>query len=343
MEIWPEGTSRSVTNNTSAYGSVLMKTANTSTGVTLTNSQQASVPSGTNLTYSNQISKTAAGTLAAGTISALQYTVEGYDVSKMFNQESSVILWVKSSVASNRSLSIQNGSASHAYVQQYTINAINTWELKVIKLPALNTCPGAIDRVNGAGATIIIPIVSGSNFQTATLNSWVAGPKFSGIGEDTTWLTGTTHDFSIAGVMLLPGDWTELTSAKYDFIRAGRNFQDEMSMSQRYYENSWEFNTSLAAAASASVTMYTTDSSNRFSETVMYKVKKRALPTVTSYESTGKTVDQAIVVAQGSGSPVAGGVAVYTPQLDVGFGMQINGGGGTAGRLAFYWRADARF
>ncbi len=335
MEFWPEGTSRSVANNTSFYGSVLMKAANTSTGVTLTNDRQASVPSNTNLVYSNRISKTAAGTLAAGTISALQYTIEGYDLSSMISKESSLIFWVKSSVASNRGLSIQNGSASHAFVQQYTINQANTWELKVIKFPALNTCPGTLDRTNGAGATIIFSIVSGSNFQTSTLNSWVAGPKFSGIGEDTTWLTGTNHDFSIAGVMALPGDWTSLTSAGYEFIRAGKNFQDELAMSGRYYEKSYNFNEPVGTSSASENFRWRAITSDI--RPVTFKIRKRTTSTVIIYSPfTGASGFVRDVSAGVDRSAIVGSSNEY--------GFQIDGNATPSGNgFTVHFSSDARF
>lgn len=268
MEIWPEGTSRSVLNNTDAYGSVLFQTGNTSTGVTLTNSRQASIPSGTNIPFSNQVSKTAAGTLAASTVSRLRYIVEGYDINTLLNKEFSVIFWVKSSVASNRSVSIRNGSLSHSFVQQYNIAQANTWELKVLKFDALNTCPGTLEKTNLSGMNLVFNIVSGATSQTATLNQWVSGNFVSGIGEDTTWLTGTNHDFNIAGVMILPGDWTSLTSAGYQFLRAGRNFAQENEMAQRYYEaGAFRFRAALTSGS--------------IEGAIFFSVEKRFTPTIT--------------------------------------------------------------
>jgi len=305
MEIWPEGTSRSVANNTSAYGAVLFKCANTSTGITLTTSQQASIPSGTNIPFSNQISKTAAGTLAAGTISYLSYSAEGYDINRLINDESSLVFWVKSSVASNRSVSIQNNSGSHAYVQQYNIATANVWQLVVLKLPALSTCPGTIEKTNGAGLNIIFSIVNGTTFQTSSLSSWIAGPKFSGVGEDTTWLTGTTHDFSIAGVMVLPGDFRSLSTntSAYRFLRAGRNFQDELAMSERYYEITiFAAETSLASGSQTGL------------GAVAWRVQKRTTPTVDSQgNSTANSLRN-----QNTGATVTGmnfGPSIYGTQI----------------------------
>lgn len=280
MEIWPEGTSRSVANNTAPYGSVLFRMDNGNTSVTLTNSRQTSVPSNTNLTFSNQVSKTAAGTLASTTYCMWQYFVEGNDIYRMWNQETTVLFWVRSSVASNRSLTIVNGSNTHSYIQQYSISAANAWELKAIRLPALSTCPGAISRDNTLGLQIRFSIVAGSTFQSATTNQWVSGNYVSGIGEDTTWLTGTAHNFSITGVMVLPGNWEGLTAAQYNFVRAGRNFAEEIAISQRYFEKSYDLNTDPATLTRVGVRGGDTAGTGNYETSY---IRKRIAPNVVFY------------------------------------------------------------
>jgi len=278
MEIWPEGTSRSVANNTLAYGSALFKTNNNTTGITLTNSQQSSVPSGTNIPFSNQISKTAAGTLAAVTAVSSQYHIEGYDVNKLLSDEFTVIFWVKASVASNRSVSLHNTGNTHSFVQQYNIASANTWQLVALKVPALSTCPGTINKTNGFGVQLVFGAVLGTTWQTSSLNSWIAGDFYAGVGEDTTWLTGTTHDFSIAGVMILPGDYRSLTTntSAYRFLRSGRNFQEEVSKTQRYVEligSVLEFNIAFGTGWSTSTSAVAMSG--------LFKVVKRAAPQAT--------------------------------------------------------------
>ena len=169
FEIWPEGNSRSVANNTLAYGGVLYRLQNNSTAITLTNSQQSSVPSGTAIPFSNQVSKTAAGTLTTTTNTRLITYIEGYNVMPIYDKDFSIIFWVKSTVAGNRSVSLQNTGITHSLVKQYTINQANTWELKVVTFPALNTCPGTIDRTNNYGLAINHAIVTGSTVQTSSL------------------------------------------------------------------------------------------------------------------------------------------------------------------------------
>jgi hypothetical protein len=282
MEIWPEGTSRSIANNAAAYGPVLFQYNNISSGITTTLARSSDVPTNSGLNFSTRVSKTAAGTLAAGTRSILHYHVEGYDLRPVINNQWTLIFWVKSSVAATRSVSVRNGTTTHSYVKQYTINQANTWELKAVSFPAMSTCPGALDRANGLGMVIGWDIVTGSTFTTSSVNQWVTGNFSSGPGGDTTWLTGTTHDFSIAGVMVLPGNWEGLNAAQYNFVRAGRNFEDEVAMSQRYYEKSYD--TDIAPGAlSDNGFICNIRASGAAGGSITFKSTKRAIPIVTAY------------------------------------------------------------
>lgn len=338
MEIWPEGTSRSVVNNSTAYGAVLFQCFNTSSGITLTNAQQSSIPSGTDIPFSNQISKTSAGTLAAGTNTGLAYFIEGYDVQRMYNNSSSLIFWVKSSVASNRSISFRNVGNTHSYVQQYNIASINTWQLVVVSIPSLNTCPGTINRTNDRGLVVTFPIVSGSTFQTSTLNAWQSGLYLSGISEDSTWLTGTTHDFSIAGVMVLPGDWSSLKSNtnKYTFLRAGKNFQEELAMTQRYYEKSLDLGAVPGLPQTTQEQLNFPSAIGNLRWWISFKVNKRITnPTFLTYSP-----------VTGIGPNVrdsAGADRAQINDFQNESGARLSANGLTGVGASWYWTADARF
>ena len=331
MEIWPEGTSRSIANNAQAYGGCLFQCGNSATGVTLTNSQQASIPSGTNVPFSNQLSKTAAGSMAAGTYSVISYQVEGYDVNKLLNDEFSIIFWVKSSVASNRTLSLRNGSSSHSYLQQYTISAANTWQLVALKVPALSTCPGTINKTNTPGLIISwSAVMAGTTYQTSTLGSWVSGAFLSGVGEDTTWLTGTTHDFSIAGVMVLPGDWRSLSTntSQFRFLRSGRNFQEEVQKSYRYYQ------TNSHSAPQAGNSSGVLGGIGR----VGLPVDMRTIPTFLAYTGNGGTVN----AARNDNNGATEGALIYGVSSN---NISIRSTSALSAGVSFsvFWTADARF
>lgn len=348
MEIWPEGTSISVANNSQFYGSVLFRTRNTSTGVTLTNARSSTVPSGVSFPFSNSISKTAAGSVVAGTQSRISYFIEGYDAQRINLDSWSLIFWVKSTVASNRSVAITNNSGSHSYVQQYAIAATNTWQLVALNFPALSTCPGTIDKTINIGLEIDFNIVAGSTFQTSSLNQWNAGFFTSGTGEDQTWVTGTTHDFFIAGVMVIPGDWRSLSSntSAYRLLKAGRNFQEELSMSQRYFEAAnidnnggvsdgrhfWPGNTPTTTTASA---------------TVYFLTQKKSAPTVT-VDTTASNWRYYNNAGGAAPSSVSAATILDFTSFNLNFGIASGSAGVStnifyAGGGSLAWKADSRF
>jgi hypothetical protein len=280
MDFWPEGTSRAFINNGAGYGSSMFKFYNLNTGITITNSKDSAVPT-SQLAASNTLSKTAAGTLSASTITQHDYVIEASDVLNIYKQDFSVIFWVKSSVASTRSVAIRNSTATHSFVQNYTINSANTWELKVIKYSALETCPGLIARDPGSvGVFLSFPVVNGSTAQTATLNQWISGSFTSSTGQDTTWLTGTNHNFSISGAMVLPGDWTSLQAnpLAYTYLRAGKNYADEFNMISRYIE---------VTAAGAQLGGGFSNNTTVANFILLFKVLKRVAPTITYSNTTG--------------------------------------------------------
>lgn len=280
MDFWPQGDSLTWPNNSGGHTSSMFKFYNNSTGVTVTSAKSNLVPN-TQLLSSNRISKTSAGSVAAGTTVQFDYTVEGYDTLNIYKEDFSVLFWVKSSVAAARSVAVRNSTASHSYVKTYTINQVDTWELKVLKFKSLESAPGITYRDNGAGAFISFPIVTGSNYQTAFTDQWVSGSFTCATGQDTTWLTGTVHDFLITGVMVLPGDWTAMQSnpASYKYLRAGRNWADEFDMISRYVEV-------LQGSSSPIGSAYTVNATTARA-IVMFRTTKRAVPTITASSNVG--------------------------------------------------------
>lgn len=285
MMLWPEGTSRTVTVGNSLYGAVMFKCNNSGTGISVVNSRIGGPD--TQLVYANQISKTAAGTIASGAAVNLEYGIEGNDLEPLMAEEFTVLFKVKSSVASTRSVSIRNSTGSHSYVQQYNITAANTWQVKAIKFNPMNTCPGTLNRDNNIGALLDFSVIAGSALTTNTLNQWVAGGFLTGPGEDTTWITGTNHDFAIAGAMILSGDWTAIANnpSYFKFVRAGRNHAHEVQLSKRYYEKSWQLADVPGTVTSTNRLVLATvgDSAGNHTFTVQLEVEKRAIPTAVIY------------------------------------------------------------
>ena len=333
FEYWPEGVSRLIASGSSAYGSVLERVYNVASGINITNSQQSG-PSAS-VQFANHLAKSSSGSLAAGTGITMEHYIEGYNLKKLIDDEFSVIFWVKSSVASKRSVSIKNGTVSHSYVQQYTINQADTWELKVIRVPALSTCPGALNKTNGLGMILNMAVISGSNYTTPTLNQWISGEFNSGNSEDSTWLTGTNHNFAIAGLMVVSGDWRSLTPSTYRFLRAGGNIASEVAMINRYFESSYGLSTGLGSLVGSN--LWWRPTAVDFHYSVNFAVEKRAAPSGQVYSPQDGAAAR-IYSTDGGANRVASLINATTK------GVDLYSGANTIGQLTTaHWAADCRF
>lgn len=238
-EVAQRGNSIAVPDNNAVFGPDRFAGVNVNTGVSFNISQDSLIVT-SQLNRNILFQHATAGTLAAGTSTGVAYGMEGFDARAILSDAWSLIFWVRSSVASTRSVALANEGFTHSLVKQYTINAPNTWEMKVLTFPKLSDCPGTINLVEGLGLRLFFSVVQGTTFRTGTLNSWQAGDFRSGNGEDTTWLTGTSQTFHLSGIMAAPGDWSGLVSADYRYTRAGKTQAGEIAMLERYFEKTYQ-------------------------------------------------------------------------------------------------------
>lgn len=101
---------------------------------------------------------------------------------------------------------------------------------------------------------------------------------------DTTGTAGAADYFEIEQVMITIGD------VKEDFCRAGRNYQEELMLCQRYYEKSYEPDTAPGTNTSVGLVnanQRPVSAPVNFFGGIQYKVIKRASPTVTFYNKVG--------------------------------------------------------
>jgi hypothetical protein len=137
-----------------------------------------------------------------------------------------VSFWVRASIAGAYALAFQNGAGNRSYVTSYTIDAINTWEFKIISLTGDVTGTWADD--NGAGLAVIWGLSqNGSGTQTATLNAWQPGALTS-FTSAVNWIGTSGATFLITGAQIEKGT----TASAYEV----RPYPVELQLCQRYYE-----------------------------------------------------------------------------------------------------------
>ncbi len=289
--------------------------SNSSAGI-FTVSQDTDVPTAAeanfNFTYSLRVLATTPDTsIAAGDLCAIEQRIEGSNFAEIAQKLTNLSFWVKSSISGIYCASLSNSGDDRSVVQEYTINSTNTWEYKTITFPE-SPETGTWDYTNGVGIKVFWTLSAGSTFQT-TAGAWQnAGSLFATANQVNGINTGA--DFKITGVMLNEG------SVAAPFERVGKTIEQELSLCQRYYEKSYNIDVDPATITNLGATLFVAaNSGNQEQNQELFKVTKRALPTMFIYSpatgtlgqrrdfsagadvaDAGSTISQRIFMSQGS-------------------------------------------
>jgi len=216
--------------------------------------------------FSNYLGVTslAATSLGAGDYFLLKYTIEGFNTSDLqfgtANAKTITLSFqVYSSLTGTFGGALQNGAQNRSYPFSYSIPVANTWTTISVTI-AGDTSGTWVGATNGKGLSVWYGLGTGSTY-SGTAGAWATGTYFAPTGA--TSVVGTNGaTFYITGVQLEVGSIA--TGFEY------RQYGQELALCQRYYENMGS--------------CYIANSSNNYGS-LIYKVSKRATPTITSSSS----------------------------------------------------------
>jgi hypothetical protein len=192
--------------------------------------------------------------------------------------------WVNCSVTGTYSVQF-GGDNGRGYIGTYTVNSANTWEQKSITVPGDTS--GTYGTTNGTGITVFFALGAGSGRQN-TANTWIAS------GYTTTAATGSTNLVATNGATLyITGVQLEVgsTATSFDY----RPYGTELALCQRYYEQL------------ASGVMGIAYGGTNMDFPILWKVTKRASPTVSLLTGTITTDFAGTGTRTSSGSTILGG------------------------------------
>ncbi len=272
---------------------------------------------------------------SSGNLNILDQRIEGFNFADFgFGTANArpftMSFWVKSSIAGTYPVSFFNSGVSRAYLATYTINSANTWEYKTITV--VGDTSGTWNTGNGIGLGFQMAVSAGSN-NFGTPGSW-SGTYKNGVSgmPDLGATTGAT--MFITGVQLEKGS----TATSFDY----RPYGTELQLCQRYYEKSYNIGTAPGAATflgskygSSSVAASTT---SYLSDGCPLKVTKRAIPTITVYDSngtSGKVNREAFGVSSNSNSNA------FTSQIGESTFLVFSDTGVSSQSIAYQWTASA--
>jgi hypothetical protein len=181
---------------------------------------------------------------------------------------------VYSSLTGTFSGALRNSNADRSYPFTYTVSSANIWTTASVTI-AGDTTGTWVGATNGAGLSVIFNLGCGSTF-TSSAGSWQAG-NYTGANSTTSVVGTSGATFYITGVQLEVG--SSATGFEY------RVYSTELSNCQRYYESTISIGETTTTCTGqpfrVAVGAY---SSSSYYGPVVFKVYKRASPTITFYD-----------------------------------------------------------
>jgi hypothetical protein len=275
---------------------------------------------------------TADTSIAASDLYVIGQKIEGNNIQPFLERDFCLPFWVKSSKTGIHCVSFRNNGFDRSYVAEYTINAANTWEYKVVKVPA-SPSAGTWNYTNVVGLRIYFALMAGTTFQ-GPAGSWVTG-NFLCSANQVNEMDSTANDFYLA--MVGPP-----TLGNIPRKHSPRMVQDESRFAERYFQRTFPEGTVPAQnAGSAGVLVYRAYAAGAIAGTYhwRYTTRMRTTPTVTTYNPSNtntKWRNNSILADSGDSSITESGEAgcnVTNTQV---------AGDGVGNRMAIHATANAR-
>jgi hypothetical protein len=156
--------------------------------------------------------------------------IEGYRALPYMHNEFTVSFYVRSSVAATHGFSVRNSGNDRAFVKNYTIDVINTWERKSITVPVQDQT-GTWVYTNGVGMRLGWAFMSGTDFH-GTDDTWNSANNIAALGIDN-FLAVATDTWDLTGVQIDLGP----TALAY----RGIPFDQDLVAALRYYQKSYSY------------------------------------------------------------------------------------------------------
>lgn len=261
---------------------------------------------------------TAQAVLGATDLFGIQQRIEGNILKNFKNKKIVLSFWVKASKIGTYSISFFNSATNRSLVKAYTINTINTWEKKTIRI--IHDSTGTWNYDNSFGMNVFFTIASGTTM-TSTPDVWNNSFIVGATGQVNLCDTlGAT--FQLSDVCLVEDN--EGQTRQPDFMYAGRGYFEEFELCQRYYEKSYDLEVApgTASAPGGFITIAVSTSVGATSTLAIFKVGKRATPVVTVFNPITGAIgsfrrSDSVDVAAASGSINTVSSQIYNTAVNV--------------------------
>ena len=187
-----------------------------------TQTQSTDVPTGQGFANSLKVDcTTAQGSLASGDGLRIDQRIEGQNLQMLKKGTSSaeavtISFWVKSDKTGTYIFELFDQDNARAISTAYTISSSDTWEKKVIPIPADTT--GAFDNDNARSLDINWWVLAGTDYTSGTLQtSWVSNTNTNRAVGQVNLADSTSNNWYITGVQLEVGTFDDNSIPPFQF------------------------------------------------------------------------------------------------------------------------------
>ena len=264
--VWQRGTSGTLTADSYTADRFVIEKGATGT-VAYARSTDVPVQNEIIVGASKEINMNVVATSGADEFVVTAQRIEGINAYELLANTFTFSFWVKLSQTATLAVSFRNQGGSQSYVSNFTVNAANTWEKKVITIPAPTSYTG-FNFGDLVGLRVTICLGTGVTYRTATLNAWQSGNYFGS--------TTQNHLHTVLNANLKTTLWKlESGPTATPFVYFGSNILNDLYACFRYYLTStyWSAYTGWTGTSQSGNTYY--------SSGVTFPVVMRFAPTVT--------------------------------------------------------------
>ena len=247
----------------------------------------------TGFSYYLGITSSSAYSVLTGDYFLITQKIEGYNVADLgfgtANAKTVTLsFWVRSSLTGTFGGVVKNSAGDRSYPFTYTISVANTWELKSVTIAG--DISGTWLTTNGVGIEISFGLGVGSTY-SGTAGAWAAVNYISATGA--TSVVGTS-----GATWYVTGTQLEIGTSATPFER--RLYNQELANCQRYFETNFSgvaiptnfYSYYTAATVGSNTYAGGANASQQILGPIMYRVTKRASPTVTIYSWSSSSTER---------------------------------------------------
>jgi hypothetical protein len=303
----------------------------------MTLTQSAHHPRGTNRGYSilNTVT-TAQASAGADDLVRVRQRLEGSQVQHIgfgtaSAQPLTLSFWVKATKTGTYSVRVYRPDGTKTFLSEYTVNTTDTWERKVVHIPADTS--DVVVNDNSEGLRIAFPLMAGSNRTGSTLDSWFTSSSVFASSNQVNALDTVSNNWRITDAQLEIGP--------YDTAFEWRPLTTELDLCRRYYQKSYLPADIAGDTGTLTSAMGFIPSGTRTGQPnsgFMFNPIMRDTPTLTVYSPDTGTADRAYDYNTDADVTLSS-----TVESAVGC-RELTSSGWTANTRCYYhWVADAEF